>query len=90
MIHDGGLSEGRKSELLQKYKEDAQNIDAKEKSGDITDKDRTAFIISLRELIDKDAMTPDKAIKLIEQVEQGRIPLSQAFALVQAILREQN
>ncbi len=88
IIHDGGLSEGRKRELLQKYKEDAQGIDAKEKSGSITDEDRTEFIISLRELIDKDAISPDKAIKLIEQVEQGRIPLSQAFALVQAILQE--
>jgi hypothetical protein len=89
MIHDGGLSEGRKRELLQKYKEDAQEIDAKEKSGRITDKDRTGFIISLRELIDKDAIGPDKAVKLIEQVEQGRIPLSQALVLVQAILQEQ-
>lgn len=89
MVHGGGLSEGRKQELLQKYKEDAHSIDAKEKAGSITDNDRTTFILSLRELIDKDAITPDKAIKLIEQVEQGRIPLSQAFALVQAILREQ-
>ncbi len=89
MIHDGGLSEGRKLELLQQYKEDAEHIDAKEKSGNITDKDRTGFIISLRELIDKEAISPDKAIKLIEQVEQGRIPISQALELVQGILQEQ-
>ena len=88
MIHGGGLSEGRKLELLQKYKEDARNIEAKERSGSITDKDRTNFTISLRELVDKDAISPDKATKLIEQVEQGRIPLSQAIELVQAILQE--
>ncbi len=88
IIHSGGLSEGRKLELLQKYKEDARNIDAKERSGGITNEDRAKFIISLRELIDKDTITPDKAAKLIEQVEQGRISLSQASALVQAILQE--
>lgn len=88
MIHGGGLSEGRKLELLQKYREEANFIDAKEISGSISDKDRTAFIISLRELIDKDAISPEKAIKLIEQVEHGRIPISQAIELVQAILRE--
>lgn len=88
MIHGGGLSEGRKLELLQKYKEEASSIDAKERSGSITDKDRTAFILSLRELIDKEAISPEKAIKLIEQVEHGRIPISQAIELVQAILRE--
>jgi hypothetical protein len=88
MIHGGGLSEGRKLELLQKYREEANFIDVKERSGSISDKDRTAFIISLRELIDKDAISPEKAIKLIEQVEHGRIPISQAIELVQAILRD--
>lgn len=42
----------------------------------------------LGELIDKDVISPDKALKLIEQVEQGRIPLSQALALIQALLQE--
>ena len=88
MIHGGGLSEGRKLELLQKYREEANFIDVKERSGSISDKDRTAFIISLRELIDKDAISPEKAIKLIEQVEHGRIPISQAIELVQAIVRD--
>jgi hypothetical protein len=88
MVHDGGLSEGRKLELLQKYKEDARNIDVKERAGRITDEDRTKFIISMKELIDKDAISPVKAKNLIEQVEQGRIPLSQAFSLIQSLLQE--
>lgn len=88
MIHDGGLSEGRKLELLQKYREDTRNMEAKERSGNIGDADRTRFILSMRELIDKDVISPDKAFKLIEQVEQGRIHLSQAFALIQALIAE--
>lgn len=88
MIHGGGLSEGRKLELLQKYREDARSMEAKERSGNINDADRTHFILSMRELIDTDVISPDKAFKLIEQVEQGCIPLSQAFALIQALIAE--
>ena len=88
LIRDGGLSEGRKAELLQKFKEDLKKVEAKERSSSITDKDRSSFIISLRELIDKNAITPDKAVKLISQVEQGLLPLSQAFELIEAILQE--
>ena len=87
-IHDGGLSEGRKLELLQQYKEQAQNIEAKERAQNITDKDKTNFIISLRELIDKNIIAPEKARQLIEHVEQGRIPISQAYLIIQNILEE--
>lgn len=88
MIHGGGLSEGRKLELLQKYREDTRNMEAKERSGNIDDAERTRFILSMRELIDKDVISPNKAFKLIEQVEQGRIHLSQASALIQALIAE--
>ncbi|SDZ14244.1 hypothetical protein [Nitrosomonas sp. Nm58] len=88
MIHGGGLSEGRKLELLQKYREDTRNMEAKERSGNIDDAERTRFILSMRELIDKDAISPDKAFRLIEQVEQGRILISQASAFIQALLQE--
>ncbi len=86
LIRGGGLAEGRKLELLQKYREDSRGIEAKERAGSIAVEDRTRFILSLRELIDKSAMAPEKAFKLIEHVEQGHIPLSQAFSLIQALL----
>ena len=86
MIRGGGLSEGRKLQLLQKYREEVKNTEAKERSGDIVDSDRTRFILSLRELIDKNLIPPGKAFKLIEQVEQGRITLSQASVLIQGFI----
>jgi len=86
MIHGGGLSEGRKKELLQKYKEEFRNIVAKERAGNITEADKTKFIISLKELIAKDVISPDKAKNLIAQVENGRIPISQAFQLIEKLL----
>lgn len=88
MIRGGGMAEGRKSELLQQYREDARTIEAKERAGTIVSEDRTRFILSMRELIDKDAIPPETAFKLIEQVEQGRIPLTQAFSLIQSLLKD--
>ena len=88
LIHGGGLSEGRKKELLLKYREDAKAIEAKEQAGSITDQDKTRFIVSIRELIEKNAIAPEKAKALIEFVENGRIPISQAFTLIQGLLTE--
>lgn len=89
MIHGGGLSEGRKLELLQQYREDAKEMEVKEQAGSISDDDKINFIISMRELIEKDAITPDRAKDLIEHVENGRIPLAHAFELIQSLLSEE-
>jgi hypothetical protein len=88
LVRDGGLAEGRKQELLQQYHEAANNMAAKERAGSITEKDKTAFIIAIRELIDKDVIAPEEATDLIEHVEQGRIPLSQAFSMIESLLAE--
>lgn len=88
LIHGGGLSEGRKKELLLKYREDTKAIEAKEHAGSITDQDKTRFIVSIRELIEKNAVAPEKAKDLIELVENGRIPISKAFILIQGLLTE--
>lgn len=88
LVRDGGLAEGRKQELLQQYHEAANNMAAKERAGSITEKDKTAFIIAIRELIDKDVIAPEEATDLIEHVEQGRIPISQAFSMIESLLAE--
>ncbi len=90
IIHGGGLSEGRKFELLQKYMDQKNNMEAKERLENITTEDRTQFILFMREPIDKNVISPDKAKKLITFVEEGRIPLSQAYSLIHDLLQEMN
>lgn len=87
LIRNGGLSEGRKSELLQAYQARLREIQFKERAETITPSDRNQFITSLRELIEKDAIPPKKAFQLVEAVERGAIPISQAYNLVSVILR---
>ena len=86
LIHGGGIAEGRKAELLGKYQEDFSSIEAKEQAASVTDVDRTHFILSLRELIDANAIPIGSAFRMIEMVEAGRMPLSQAVSLTKACL----
>lgn len=88
LIHNGGMSEGKKAELLNRYREEARIIAAKEEAGTIADSDRTKFIVALRDPIAKGLITTDWASRLIEQVECGRLPISQAFALISDLLSE--
>lgn len=88
LLRDGGISEGRKMELLQVYREQLQRAEEKERANTITTEDRSQFISGLRELIEKDALSPEKAFQLIEAVERGAMPISTAYKLIAGILRE--
>lgn len=88
IIHGGGLAEGRKLELLQQYREAANSIEAKERAGSITETDKIEFIISIRELIDKNVVSSEEAFQFIEHVEQGRISIAQAYLTIQNLLGE--
>ena len=88
LIRDGGMTEGRKAELLTRYREESQKIAVKETAGNIASIDRTRFIVSLRELVSKDLVSPDVAFRFIEQVESGRLPISQALTLLSDLLTE--
>jgi len=80
------LAEGRKAELLQIYQQELRAIEAKERANNVTDADKNRLIISMRELIEKGALLPEIAKRLIEQVEAGRIPISVAIVQIQSIL----
>ena len=90
LIRNGGMSEGKKAELLTRYREEVREMTAKEEAGSITDADKTRFIVELRDLVAKDVIPPDVAFRFIDQVERGTLPISQAFALIRDLLSELN
>ena len=53
-----------------------------------TVEDRNRFISALREIVEKNAITPTRALDLIEKVESGAISLSDAYQAVMAVVRE--
>ncbi|MCL1825940.1 MAG: hypothetical protein FWG26_08405 [Betaproteobacteria bacterium] len=87
LIRSGAMSEGRKRELLEKFNEQIREIKAKENIISITSSDRNRFIVSLREVIEKNLLLPEKAFRLIEAVENGNMPISSACKLVQGVLQ---
>ena len=54
----------------------------------ISSEDRTRFIVSLKELIESNILPTNKALDLISKVEQGYIPLPQAFLLIERVLQQ--
>lgn len=88
LIRNGGVSEGRKRELSTMYQERLREIKHKELYEQIGLVERNQFIEALRELVDKDAITTKKAFALIDNVENGRIKISEAYSLISAVLRE--
>lgn len=86
LVRSGGLSEGRKRELLQFYRERLQEMQRCEQAQEVTARDRNRFITSLREVIEKNAISPQQAFQLIDAVERGTMPLSQAYSLVAEFL----
>lgn len=92
LIHNGGLSEGRRAELLIHYQERLQAIKRKEaqiqNGQQVSVTDKNQFIVALREIVAKNAITPTRALDLIQNVENGRISLSDAYQSVTGILRE--
>jgi len=89
LIRNGGLSEGRKLELLQLYRDRLKHFDRAESLCESTEFDRNQFFLSLFDVIEKDMLEPRKAKQLIEHVESGAIPLSKAYALVANLLERQ-
>ena len=87
LIRSGSIAEGRKKEQLLVYQERLRDARLKERSAQITPRDRNQFISALRELIEKDAIQPQKAFQLIEAVERGAMPVSEAYTLISAVLR---
>lgn len=87
LVRRGGMSEGRKRELLQVYQEQLQEMRRREQAQQISASDRDHFINSLRDLIESDAVTPKQAHQLIGAVERGAMPLSQAYSLMTDLLQ---
>ncbi len=90
LIRSGSWAEGRKVELLARYRAELDTVTAKEEAGNVSDQDRTSFVVSLRALIEHDVIEAAMAFRMIEQVERGTMALSDAIRYVAALLVEAN
>jgi hypothetical protein len=88
IIHNGGVAEGRKLEILQKYREASNEMEKKEISENITEEEKASFELAINVLIDHEVISSEDAFELIKHVESGSIPLSYAFSIIKDLLAD--
>ena len=87
VLFDGTYDEGRKAELLKKLKDQYNEAKAKERSSTVTDSDKTKLIILLKDPIKYGVISPEKAQQLIDAVTNGKLSLTEAYKLIEDLLK---
>jgi hypothetical protein len=87
LVKSGGYMEGKTNQLIIQLKENISEVETKERKSRLTDDDKTKFHIFLKDPIKLDLISPQDAQDLIAAVENGRMPLKQAYFFVEDILK---
>ncbi|MEG4530444.1 hypothetical protein [Microcoleus sp. D2_18a_D3] len=87
LIKGGGYNEAKKKELIQQLKKQLSEVEAKETESKLEDSDKTKFIVSLKEPIELNLISPQDAQDLMRSVESGQIPIKEAINIVKAIVQ---
>ena len=87
-LMDGTYYEGKKAELIRQMEDELREIKEKERKDSVKKTDRDKFHIFLEQPIEFDLITPEKAQHLMELVETGKMPISEAYKIVRDILSE--
>jgi hypothetical protein len=88
LIHGGGKSEARMEHLRQSYAKQVKDMEARERQAEVTEDDKTRFIVSMRALIEQNRLSADSARRLMAAVESGKMPISHAYGHLEALAGE--
>ena len=80
------MNEGKKAAMLDQLKEQLREVEAKERASKLGETDKTKFMVSLKEPVRLNLITPQRAQDLMRAVESGQIPITEAIKMVQAIV----
>ena len=86
LFFDGTFNEGKQAEILKQLKEQLREVEEKERASKVGDSDKTKFIVSLKEPIRLNLISPKDAQDLMRAVESGQMPIKEAIKMVQAIV----
>lgn len=88
LIKDAGFHEGKRKQLLSQYQEQLREVQRKERQQSLTAQDKIRFYTFLKEPLAQSLIIPEDAYHLIKSVENGQVPLTEAYELVGAVLQE--
>ena len=86
IFFDGTFNEGKKAEMLKQLKEQLREVETKERASKLGESDKTKFIVSLKEPVRLNLISPKEAQDLMRAVESGQIPIKEAINMVKAIV----
>jgi len=86
IFFDDTFNKGKQEEILKQLKELLREVEAKERASKLEDSDKTKFIVSLKEPVRLDLISPQDAQDLMRAVETGQMPIKEAIEIVQAIV----
>lgn len=89
LIKDGGFQEGKRDELEREYEERLRDIEAKERCSKVKKQDLTDFYVLFEDALKLNLISNEDAYQLIQAVELGQIPLSEADMLVKKLFENQ-
>ncbi|MEG4851501.1 hypothetical protein QUB10_11360 [Microcoleus sp. B5-D4] len=84
-IFEGNYNEGKQEEMLKNLKEQLRDVEAKERASKLEDSDKTKFIVSLKEPVRLNLISPKDAQDLIRAVESGQIAIKEAIKMVEDV-----
>lgn len=87
LIKGGGYNEAKKAEILQQLKEQLREVETKERASKLGDSDKTKFIVSLKEPVRLNLISPKEAQDLIRAVENGKIAIKEAIKMVEDVVK---
>ncbi len=87
MLFDGTSDDGKTAEILKNLKEQLRDIEAKERASNLQDSDKTKFIVSLKEPVRLDLISPKDAQDLIRAVESGQMAIKEAIKMVEDVVK---
>lgn len=87
MLFDGTFNQGKQAEMLKQLKEQLRDVEAKERGSKLQDSDKTKFIVSLKEPVRLNLISPKDAQDLIMAVESGQIAIKEAIKMVEDLVK---
>ncbi len=80
-------TQGQQEEILRQLNEQLKEVEAKERSSKLKESDKTKFIVSLKEPVKLELISPEDAQQLIAAVENGQMPIKDAIKMIEDVVK---
>jgi hypothetical protein len=88
LIQNASFNDGQRSQFLKNEKENLEAVNNRERQSNLTEYDKRKFYCFLKKSLKYDVVDINDAEELTNALENGSIPLSKAYDMIEKILSE--